>query len=481
MGERGKFISSLLKFSIGAWLSALIKFVAIPLTSRLYSPVDYGKAAFVNIVVDVFSTIIILGCDQSMVRYFHDSEIEENKLFQNIMVLVFIGWAIITIPIIIAGQVCFSENYSYLFNINILVCVLILILTRSFLKLSNLVYRMKKATFAYNVQTVVTTLSATFFVIIFGLIRPTFSGFIYANVLGSVIAVFLFVYFQRKWFVIKKNNINGKYINKALRYGLPFLPAFLLVLANNSISTVLLERYCGYKDVGLYSMALGVASMFAVFQIGFSSYWVPYAYEKYHNGQFDFSSIARLISLSLSLALIVLIFCKPLIEILLGVKFVAVADYYAILMIQPYVFSISEITVLGINVSKKTKYHLYISAAVLSTNVFVFWVLAEYGIVAMCVANAAAQIVFFATRSFFGLRLLRTCNNCTILIMSCNICIILLLATLNMFVSSMTVLVVVYIVSLVCCYVVNKSQIQEFYVLACNFLKMQNKSQGGVV
>ncbi len=83
------------------------------------------------------------------------------------------------------------------------------------------------------------------------------------------------------WF--GKFKINTDSVKEIIKYGLPFVPTFLITWIFQSFDKLALRNYCDFTEIGLYSAAFKVVSVMSLIQVGFSNFWTPVSYESYEN------------------------------------------------------------------------------------------------------------------------------------------------------------------------------------------------------
>ena len=67
-----------MEYGIGSIITLLLGFISSPIITRLISPEENGKFSMFNTVIDLLLVIIVLGLDQSYVRYYYEED-ENNR------------------------------------------------------------------------------------------------------------------------------------------------------------------------------------------------------------------------------------------------------------------------------------------------------------------------------------------------------------------------------------------------------------------
>ena len=164
------------------------------------------------------------------------------------------------------------------------------------------------------------------------------------------------------------------------------------------------------SELGVYSGAFKLIAIITVIQTGFTTFWDPVAnehYFKYPEDKKFFKEMLDIFSLLFFILGIGLLFTRDIIILFLGEKYREALYVFPMLVFIPIMYSISEITTLGIAFSKKTKYFLYISIIVSLTNLFGNIVLVPiYGAKGAAISTGISYVLFFSLRTYFSNRLI---------------------------------------------------------------------------
>src|SRR5690606_21637525 len=84
-------------------------FIAIPITTWLIVPVDFGKASMVTLALNLLLNFSLLGADQSFVRLFYarDEDDRRNLLWESLLPSLTIGLMVFVLILILWEKVSF--------------------------------------------------------------------------------------------------------------------------------------------------------------------------------------------------------------------------------------------------------------------------------------------------------------------------------------------------------------------------------------
>ena len=121
-----------------------------------------------------------------------------------------------------------------------------------------LLVRMKQRGKVYSIIRIINSLANAVFTILYALlIDKTF----YAVIIGLIFSyvLLLLLLFMRKKFGVPKH-ILIKNIKAIIKYGLPFVPTFIVIWIFQSIDRIAIRNYCDFAEVGIYTATLKLYS-----------------------------------------------------------------------------------------------------------------------------------------------------------------------------------------------------------------------------
>ncbi|MBP7435786.1 MAG: polysaccharide biosynthesis protein [Bacteroidales bacterium] len=408
-GEK-TFIKSLFQFSIGQWIAAIISFITTPITTWLIVPDEFGKAAMFTLAFNLILNIVLLGADQSFARFFYErSESKRSNLLWEsllpslsigILVFIIIGIFWQELSVLLFGD---ANHFTPILLLDI--TVFIAIIERYAL----LLVRMKQRGKAYSIIKVINSLANAVFTILYALlIDKTFYaviiGLFFSHVCSATVAI---IYEKEIWRT--KTHIDKKNIKAIIKYGLPFVPTFLVLWIFQSIDRIAIRNYCDFAEVGLYAAAFKIVAVMSLIQNSFTNYWVPVSYESYEknpNNTGIFEKVSLFVSAIMFISGIVIVIFKDLIFLLLESSYRSAAGLTSFLLLMPIIDTVSYVTTVGINFKKKT--YLYIIRATIAAIINVvgnIFLVPKYGAEGAALSTAISYVVYFFIGTYFSQKL----------------------------------------------------------------------------
>ena len=407
MGLR-TYVKSFFSFSIGAWIGALTSFFTTPVVSYLIIPEEFGRASMFTLVYSILLTTCILGLDQSFVRFYYEMPQEKRKsLFWECISLPFGNSIFASIMLVIfqnsLSKLLFQDSYP---NVGLLLSVSLLTgILQSFNQLSIM---MQKKGLMFSTIQIICSLSNFLFTVLYAkFISANFYAVIFGQICGNLAGLFVgFIYDKAN-----RNLSSVSYwnIKKYIRYGIPFLPAALIYWLFSSMDRISLRQYSTFTEIGLYSAAFKLVSAMNLIQTGFTTALGPVVYERYSSNPEDkefYKKVFLTISLVMYLFGLALIGLKDVIFLLFSKTYRESAYIAPFLLFMPIMYTISEVTVVGINFKKKAYWHVLIT--VVSTlanyigNTLLVPILGGKG---AAISTGLSYIVLFAMRTIISEKL----------------------------------------------------------------------------
>jgi len=402
------YIKGFFSFSLGTWLRAIISFITTPVISCLIVPEEFGKASMFSLIYNVSLLVSTIGLDRSFARFYNEVENENRRrLFWECLLFAILLSALASVVFITFERetsiILFQTYYPFvgwLLSLSLVMGV--------FQRFNELSIRMQKRGLAYSTIQVI---SSGFNVVITILHAKVISANFYAIIMGQLggnVAALLYGFFldkeNRRFSKIKLANVK-KYIS----YALPFVPTSLLLWLFTSMDRISLRRFSTFNEMGLYTAAFKLVSAMNLIQTGFTTFWTPTAYEKYakepENKEFYRKAFLSVSFVMYVFGLLVVGF-KDVVFLLLAKSYREAAYIAPFLILMPIMYTISETTVVGINFSKKTYWHIVIAAVSALANYIGNTLLVPVlGGKGAAISTGLSYIVFFAMRTVISKRL----------------------------------------------------------------------------
>lgn len=400
-----------LTYFYGSGIGLFIGLATTMISTRLLTPADFGKASMFTLAITVFMIFIVFGTDQAFVRFFYEEKEElRGRLLYNTLKLP-LAMLILTLTVILLFQ---DQLMFFLFgetNFLILIALLIGIFVQFVYRFAVLVIRMQQKGHLFSLMEILNkSLNLGLLLLLFYFMGPTYEILIYSTVFALIILSIIAIAIEKRFWLPSRGN--GEIVKHSQRdifqFSYPLVLTTLITWLFQAFDKIALRQWSDFEELGLYSAAFRIVALLMVVQTTFTTFWTPVCYEHYEKHPEDrafFAKTSRIISLIMFALAIVTILFKDLIVLLLGSEFSTAAIIMPFLIFMPMMYTMSETTVIGLNFSKKTKWHIVIAGAACLFNIIGNFILVPlYGASGAAVSTGLAYVLFFILRTHISLK-----------------------------------------------------------------------------
>jgi len=397
---------SMICFSIASWITAGIGFLIIPISTRLFSPDELGKINLFNSAISILYPIFCIGLDHGYIRDFNVLDTDSRKKlwtksFLVSVVLIVCGFFVALFFRAEISNLLIGQNDDMM-PIFLMISLLSYTIERYIL----IEYRLRDIPGVYTLYAIGFTFSNKILFLCSAFFwTANFHSALIITCIANVIMLIVCIVLFRKKFYFKKITHDNNDIKSAFLFGWPIMLVVFISLFAQNIPKFFLKEFVNLSAVGVFSSAITIASIITIAQSGFALVWTPYVYSHYQNEKDNIDAIHKYIVLLITFIAIIIVLFQDLIVLLLGEPYREITYYLPILLITPVCSLLGEITGIGINIERKTKWHI------LSNLV---------GVIVVCILCivliptlfelGAALASFFATLSVFIFRSVIGCK-----------------------------------------------------------------------
>lgn len=390
----------------GTFVSMLIGFFTTPIITRIVEPTAYGQFSIFTMYSTLILTIVYLGLDQAMVRFFYE---DNSDNYHSYLLFKCIKIPLAGIIALSACLIAFEWLNIVHFELGrpllVLTCVnaLVLLVYRFSLLLVRLQYKSKVYSALGIVQKAVYVLIAIA-LIYYGEMDDAVSLAVATIIAGSIVLVISIISEKNIWKKkIYKEKINSISQKELLKYSYPYVFSMGITAIFQYADQLALSTYCTYREVGIYSSTMTLIHVFAIVQTTFNTMWAPMSIEHYTKDKNDVSFYQKgnqIITLIMFFIGFTLILVKDIFALLLGTKYREAAYILPFLIFNPIMYTISETTVCGLVFKKKSNMQVVVSIGACLVNILGNMVLVpKLGCQGAAISTGISYIVFWTLRT----------------------------------------------------------------------------------
>lgn len=404
-------LKALLGFAFGPVASAVLGLVTVPAIAWLFNTEDVGRMSVFQVALTFGLLFSMLGLDQAYVREFHEAEDKEELL----LVCFFPGFILLSLFGFISFF--FSSNLAVLlYKIPdpllywiTLLAIFLMYLTR-FL---SLILRMEERGWAYSFSQVGSKIVQLLLIGALAL-STNKKGFLELQlvVMISILSTLIFYAWSTRsnWLIAIKRRVNKALFKKLIHFGAPLIFADIAFWGLSATSMLSLRAWSTLDNLAIYFVANSFAAVAILFQSVFTLVWAPMVY-KWVANDVDMGIVDRVLIQVLALSCLIVAICGSfawILDWILPEKYYEVKHIFLCMLMQPLLYTLSEVTCIGIGIRRKTSYTIWIALLAMMTNIILSrFLVPTLGAGGAAIANGVAFTVFFFARTEISARIWR--------------------------------------------------------------------------
>lgn len=396
----------IINYAIGPIGSAAVGFITLPIITWFYSIEDIGRISMLQVVTQFIVLIFSLGLDQNYVRNYYENK-DKPQLFKACFIPGFIILSIFSILIILINPYILSEllydTKSVLLSLISILCFFFLFSTR-FL---SLILRMQEQSLAYSMSQLIPKL--LFLALILGIVFFNLEKNTYTLIIAHMLSIFtvsiVFGWNTRKeWYISLAKKIDFSLLKQYLKFGLPLVVAGFSLWGLNVTGRLFLRSFSTFSELGLYSVAMNIASAVTILTGVFNVIWSPMVFKwineekKVNLDKIDNISHNLLAAIFFTIAISGCF--SWILPFLLPVEYASIQFLITACLMGPLFYTLSETTAIGITIARKTSFSMYASAGAMLVNIIGNFILTpKFGAGGAAISTAIAYLFFYILRT----------------------------------------------------------------------------------
>jgi len=396
-----QFLRQTFIYSISNVAVKAVGFILIPLYTAYLSVSEFGQWGLIDATIIILVEVLPFGLTNAIL-FIYNSKDDFDKRESGFST-------------IISFQIIFNTLFLILFEITIKLSFWESVVSEEFfsllrpsvwiitIRVINSLFQTKLRADERSVAYTIINVVKLFFLLCFAIIFITslklgVLGILYAYLISELIAFIIMIPIMLPQM---RFTFNKDILSFSFRFGLPFVFSSIGIMILNLSDRYILKLLTNNETIGLYDLGYrfaGILNMFLIIPFGYT--FLPIAYKIY--GQKDdkryYSKLMTYLTFVLVWAGLALsLFSKEIIE-----NFTFNSGYYSASIVVPviilsYIFSgMRNVALLGMLLTKNTKYIAYITLFVATLNViFNFIFIPLWGMMVAAYSTLVAFIVYY--------------------------------------------------------------------------------------
>lgn len=399
IGVMKHFFKDFMIYGMAGVVGKIAALLLMPVYTGILSKEEYGAMSLLLVCYGIISLFACLNIHSGVARDYYEEGVQRKKLVSTgFYAILFVSLSVCLCMLAsrhfwMSSVLRLPEKFERAF-----IVMLISVPFGSLQSYFFLLTRFKKAPVTYMVGTLI-SLFIRLGVSIYGVVVLR-AGIISVFIGGLCAEVFSILFFG----IVNRKYIDftfcWDYLRRALIFSLPTLPAILAGWVDTNVGQVLIARNISVEDLGVYSIALSLASVFTLISEALNNIWAPYLFENYKKESFLWEIrrlfvwiVSGLIVVSFLLSLL----SEPLVLLLSRPSYVEAGKYLSLLCLPMCIYLLFPFASAGVSVSRDTKHVgiAYVSGSALNL-LCLFFCLPHWGIISVPLCLALSRITAYS-------------------------------------------------------------------------------------
>ncbi len=385
-----------LVYGIGNAVLRILALVTAPIFTRIFVPAQYGIISLIASVISFLSLFLIFGMDNALFVSFYQYKKERRVVVSSAFWFLTLWGILLVVPAsVISAKISFwlfkTTSYQILFLITFWTAYLTLLIN-----LAKAVFRLEFRAKTFAIVAGLNAILVTGLMILFvAYFKKGLEGYFLGSLIGTFVTAVIALYLIRDNL---KFEISKKRLREMVIFGAMFVPASLSFFVFDLSDRFFLNHYRNLTELGLYSIGINIASILVFFSFAFGQAWSPQVMKMYFSTRKVFHQfVPRFFIYYLifffTLAALITIFGPEILKILTTPKFYGAAAVIGPLSLAMVFAATNQVTSLGINISRKTKYFaFYTGLAALLNIILNFLLIPKFGMIGASWATALSYL-----------------------------------------------------------------------------------------
>lgn len=393
-----RFFRDFLIYGLASVLGKIAAVFLMPIYTNILTKEEYGAMALIISCKGIIDLLSNLNIHSGVARDYYEETINRKSLVST----GFLSILSISLTILFVGLLSqnfwtnkvlgLDERYKHAF-----VVMLCSMPCGSLMSYFSILTRFRKKPVKFAIGSIV-QLVFQILISIVGVVflRAGIVSIFVGLLVSELLAVFYFAYLNRNDIGFE---FNKGILKRILVFSLPTLPAILAGWVDNSLGQILIGRYISMEELGVYSIALSLSSIFTLISYAFNNVWFPFLYENYKKLDFriQINKLFTVMVFGLIVICIILsLFSHELILLLSNPGYLNACKYLTLLCIPMCFYLLFPFSSSGISISRETKYiaKAYMAGSV-SNIIFLVIIIQYWGVIAVPICLSVSRIVTY--------------------------------------------------------------------------------------
>ena len=397
-------------YGLGGMVSRILAVLLLPLYTHYLPKSAYGKVEIIMAATAVIAILLQLGVASAFFRFYFDAKDDAGRLtvvrtsFWFTMGSATLG---LLVGVVFAAPIARVLGLGSASNLVIAGAVGLWAQT-NYQQLTAL-FRVEERSTAFAIASVANVLITVLLTVLFVAVwRLGAIGLIVGNFLGTLIVYTVLLAYRHQQLGLE---FDRRLFRAMQKFGMPLVPSALALWAINFIDREFIVWYKGPAEVGVYSVAIKVASIITFVMVAFRTAWPAFAYsiEDDREAKRTYSFVLTyLLSFATWGALALGALAPWWVAFLTNPRFQRAQEAVGLLAFAFAIYAGYTVLAIGSGRARRTQFNWVVTGIGAAVNVGLnFWLIPKWGMVGAAISTLISYVVLFIGMTMYAQRVYR--------------------------------------------------------------------------
>jgi O-antigen/teichoic acid export membrane protein len=393
-------------YGIGGLVSRILATVLLPLYTHYLPPNSFGRVEIVTAATAVLAIVLQLGIASAFFRFYFDEKEDAGKLTV-VRTSFWFTMAMATLGLVLG--LAFANPIGHLIGLGhdpwlVRAGAVGLWAQTNYQQLTNL-FRAEERSTAFAIASIANVLITVAAMVLFvAVFHWGAVGLVVGNFTGTLLVYLALVAYRTEQLGLE---FDRDLFRRMQHFGMPLVPSALALWAINFIDREFVVWYKGKAEVGVYSVAIKIASVITFVMIAFRTAWPAFAYsiedEREAKRTYAFV-LTYLLTFASWVALLLGALAPWWTRLLTGsAGYLRAEKGVALLAFAGAIYAGYTVLAIGSGRARKTQLNWVVTGVGAAANVGLnFWLIPRWGMVGAAISTLAAYVVLFVGMTIYA-------------------------------------------------------------------------------
>lgn len=413
-----RVFKNLFTYFIGILILKGTHFVLLPVYTRELTRAEYGQLELIIIFISIVTLIVSLGLPQYLALiYFHHEGVERKR---HVVQVVF-TYIYLAVPVVLIAIVLTPQLKAVFLSPDIPRYLIYMAISISFISffsstIITLQRVMQRAKTVVSIQVSIGVLGMILNIVFLLVFSFGITGIILTQLISAVLICFIGIFLFSYAGIWRWRKVQLTQMWESVRIGAPLVASSFFVLVMVGADRWFLSYYSSDADIGIYSLAYRLASLFnVVILTSLSNAYSPYSFSLFQKDgivetEKKNAKVMKLYGIIICPVFFVIAFLmKPVFEIFIGAEFHDAYIFIFPVLIGYFFLGIMNMSGMSLMFKKKTNYifiSFFIGAA--SNILMNYYAIPRYNIWGAAITTMVSYFFVMICLLFFRQKVIRS-------------------------------------------------------------------------